>query len=75
LSFSHDPAPTLVLADGPGGGAFLDDQHTTTAYQRAYDELRTLALTPGESARWLRRMSGDKAQLPGTRPTALASRA
>jgi transcriptional regulator with XRE-family HTH domain len=75
LRFSHDPAPTLVLADGPGGGTFLDDQHTTTAYQRAHDELRTLALTPGESARWLRRMSGDKAQLPGTPPPALVPRA
>jgi transcriptional regulator with XRE-family HTH domain len=75
LRFSHDPAPTLVLADGPGGGAFLDSQHTTTAYQRAYDELRTLALTPDESARWLRRMSGDNAQLPGAPPPALVPRA
>jgi transcriptional regulator with XRE-family HTH domain len=72
LSFSHDPAPTQVLADGPGGGAFLDDQHTTATYQRAHDELRTLALTQDESARWLRRMSGEKAQLPGT-PPALVS--
>jgi transcriptional regulator with XRE-family HTH domain len=75
LGFSHDPAPTLVLADGPGGGAFLDDQHATAAYQRAYEELRPLALASGESARWLRRMSGDKAQLPGTPPPALVSRA
>jgi transcriptional regulator with XRE-family HTH domain len=74
LRFSHDPGPTLVLADGPGGGAFLDDQHTIAAYQWAYGELRTLALTQGESARWLRRMSGDKAQLPGTPSPALASR-
>jgi hypothetical protein len=75
LRFSHDPAPTLVLADGPGGGTFLDNQHTTTAYQHAHDELRTLALTPDESARWLRRMSGDKPQLPGTPPPALVPRA
>jgi hypothetical protein len=45
----------LVLADGPGGGAFLDNQHTTTTYQHVYDELRPLALIPDESARWLRR--------------------
>jgi transcriptional regulator with XRE-family HTH domain len=75
LRFSHDPAPTLVLADGPGGGAILDDQHTTTAYQHAYDELRTQALPPGESVRWLHRMSGDKAQLSGPPPPAVVSRA
>jgi transcriptional regulator with XRE-family HTH domain len=75
LRFSHDPAPTLVLADGPGGGAFLDHQHAAAAYQRAYEELCTLALASGESARWLRRMSGDKARLPGVPPPALVSRA
>jgi transcriptional regulator with XRE-family HTH domain len=60
LRFSHDPAPMLVLADGPGGGTVLDDQDSVTAYGLALDKLRSLALTPDESARWLRRMSGAK---------------
>ena len=60
LRFSHDPAPMLVLADGPGGGTVLDNQDSVAAYGLALAELRSLALTPDESARWLRRMAGAK---------------
>jgi hypothetical protein len=60
LRFSHDPAPMLVLADGPGGGTVLDNQDTVAACGRAFAKLRALALTPEESGRWLRRMAGAK---------------
>ena len=58
LRFSHDPAPMLVLADGPASGTVLDNQDSVAAYDRALTELRSQALTPEESARWLRRMAG-----------------
>jgi transcriptional regulator with XRE-family HTH domain len=60
LRFSHDPAPMLVLAGGPGGGTVLDNQDSVAAYDLALARLRSLALTPYESARWLRRMTGAK---------------
>jgi transcriptional regulator with XRE-family HTH domain len=60
LRFSHDPAPMLVLADGPGGGTVLDNQDSVAAYGLAFDKVRCLALTPEESARWLQRMAGTK---------------
>ena len=58
LRFSHDPAPMLVLADGPGGGTVLDNQDSAGAYDLALAKLCALALTPDESARLLRRMAG-----------------
>ncbi len=61
LHFSQEPAPKLVLADGPGGGTLLDNQQSVAAYEKALEELRTLALTPEESARWLLRMAGGQA--------------
>jgi transcriptional regulator with XRE-family HTH domain len=60
LRFSHDPAPMLVLADGPGGSTVLDNQDSVAAYDLALAKLRSLAVTPDESARWLRRMDGAK---------------
>jgi transcriptional regulator with XRE-family HTH domain len=65
LRFSHDPAPMLVLADGPGGGTALDNQDSVAAYELALTKLRSLALTPDESARWLRRLAGvQRGRLP-----------
>jgi hypothetical protein len=61
LRFSHDPAPTLVLADGPGRGTFLDNQHTTAACQHAFHQLRSLALSVDETARKLHAMAGGHA--------------
>jgi hypothetical protein len=58
MRFSHDPAPMLVLADGPGGGTVLDNQEPVAAYGLAFARVRSLALTPDESADWLRRMAG-----------------
>jgi hypothetical protein len=58
LRFSAEPAPSLVLADGPGGGTLLDNQQSVADHERALDELRSLALTEEQSASWLRRMSG-----------------
>jgi transcriptional regulator with XRE-family HTH domain len=58
LRFSQEPAPALVLADGPGGGTLLDNQPSVTAYEQALAELRSLALTEQESASWLMRMAG-----------------
>jgi hypothetical protein len=50
----------LVLADGPGGATLLDNRDTVAAYKQAFTELRSIALTPDESARWLQRMAGAK---------------
>ena len=58
LRFSQEPAPALVLADGPGGGTLLDNQPSVAAYEQALAELRSLALTEQESASWLMRMAG-----------------
>jgi transcriptional regulator with XRE-family HTH domain len=58
LRFSVEPAPALVLADGPGGGTLLDSQVSVAAYEQALAELRSLALTEQESASWLLRMAG-----------------
>jgi hypothetical protein len=58
LRFSAEPAPMLVLADGPGGGTLLDSQPSVAAYERALAELNPAALTEEESAAWLTRMAG-----------------
>jgi transcriptional regulator with XRE-family HTH domain len=65
LRFSAEPAPMLVLADGPGGGTLLDSQPSVAAYEQALAELRSLTLGEEESASWLTRMAGG--------PTAAAS--
>lgn len=61
LRFSQEPAPTLVLADGPGGGTLLDSQPSAAAYEHALAELSSLALSEEESASWLMRMAGGPA--------------
>jgi transcriptional regulator with XRE-family HTH domain len=58
LRFSAEPAPALVLADGPGGGTLLDNQASVAAYEEALAELLAMALTEEESAGWLMRMAG-----------------
>jgi transcriptional regulator with XRE-family HTH domain len=58
LRFSAEPAPALVLTDGPGGRTLLDSQPSVAAYEQALAELRSLALGEEESASWLMRMAG-----------------
>ncbi len=71
LCFSHDPAPMLVLADGPGGGGVLDNQDSVAAYGLALAKLRSQALTwmspPAGSSAW---PEPREATLPAASPNA-----
>lgn len=57
LRFSPALGPGLVLADGPGGGIFLDSMESVTAYDQAFTGLRAHALDRAESIRLLRSMT------------------
>jgi transcriptional regulator with XRE-family HTH domain len=75
LRFSTEPAPMLVLADGPGGGTLLDNQASVAAYEQALAELRSLTLTEEESANWLMRMAGGPTGSGSSRAPLAARRA
>jgi transcriptional regulator with XRE-family HTH domain len=59
LRLADAPALGLVHLGGIGGGVCLEDQSQLEAYARVFDQLRTFALSPAQSALLLRGLAGD----------------
>ncbi len=57
LQFSEAPGLGVVHLGGPGGGVFLESQADLTAYDRMFEQLSALALSPAQSALLLRELT------------------
>jgi transcriptional regulator with XRE-family HTH domain len=59
LQFSKTPGLGIVHLGGAGGGVCLEGQADIAAYARVFEQLRTLAHSPAQSALMLRGLAGD----------------
>jgi transcriptional regulator with XRE-family HTH domain len=57
LRFSETPSLAVIHLSALSGGVSIDGQENVTRYTRAFAQLRAAALTPGASARLLRRLA------------------